>query len=73
MIDRCICDLCLECDGTGTVWYSPAGEYYGSHKVDDLSEPETCESCHGTGLDGYDPDCQIHGDDDELYDQEEEG
>lgn len=63
MGDSCICDLCLECNGTGTIWWSCTGEYLGAHRSDDLDEPETCDSCHGSGLDASDPDCPIHGDD----------
>lgn len=68
----CICDQCYECDGTGTVWFSCTGENLSSHRSDDMDEPETCQSCHGSGLDAYDPDCPIHGDDDDYYDEEEE-
>lgn len=64
---ECDCVVCLECNGSGTVWYAMNGEYLGPHRCDDMDEPETCPECHGRGIEIY-GDCPIHGDED--YDDE---
>lgn len=47
----CQCVGCLECGGSGVVWFAFGGrEYLGSSRCDDLDEMETCEGCEGTGL-----------------------
>jgi len=54
---NCKCIICLECDGSGAVWYSFTGEHLGNHRCDDLDILETCPVCNGQGIEEMCDDC----------------
>ena len=62
----CQCEICPECNGSGTVWTSFSGEYLGNNRYDDLDELDTCPVCDGDGLSYFCPEC------DEAWREEEE-
>jgi hypothetical protein len=55
---NCKCTSCFDCNGSGTVWRSWAGEYLGNSRCDDLDELLSCDSCGGSGIDYYCEECQ---------------
>ena len=48
-VTECQCVPCAACDGTGVLYYVN-GLYIESHRIDDLSEPESCDQCAGSGI-----------------------
>lgn len=46
----CTCVGCIDCEGTGNVWWSLSGEYLGNTHCDDMDELEHCDECSGTGI-----------------------
>ncbi len=48
-MNKCTCEPCPECDGSGIVWVSFAGKYLGTSRCDDLDECIDCMYCDGLG------------------------
>ncbi len=45
--EKCTCEYCPTCNGTGNVWYDFAGRYLGNSRCDDLDSMESCDECRG--------------------------
>ena len=48
--EECRCVRCGDCGGGGTIYLDWRGNYLGSHRSDDMDEPEPCEQCGGSGI-----------------------
>ena len=46
----CTCVSCIDCNGTGSCWYSISGDYLGNAHCDDLDDLRDCEECRGSGI-----------------------
>ena len=46
----CQCVRCIDCGGSGVVWYSFAGEYLGNTRCDDLDDYDMCPECGGSRI-----------------------
>lgn len=64
-MEKCKCENCPYCAGSGTVYYL-LGECCGpAHPMDDLAEQECCEECDGVGVLSFCDKCM-----DEFRDEE---
>ncbi len=48
--ETCSCKPCGSCEGIGSYFVDIGGRYIGLHRIDDLSDRETCEECGGSGI-----------------------
>ena len=54
----CECISCHDCGGSGHYYVDIGGRYIGQHRIDDLSDMETCEECGGSGISETCCECQ---------------
>lgn len=65
--NRCTCQSCPECGGSGFVWWTFAHQkYLGNRRCDDLDEMESCEECRGGGANNLCDYCMEKLDDEDF-------